>query len=76
MLHCSSVNQSLLFSDFDLYLQWIPTSILYLTGTYKDMSLIFVQLVLFSAVCNGECGSKHPHSQIYDEAQTTFTITG
>ncbi|KAK3597884.1 hypothetical protein CHS0354_029466 [Potamilus streckersoni] len=27
------------------------------------------------AVCNGECGSKHPHSQIYDEKSTTFTIT-
>lgn len=28
------------------------------------------------AICNGECGSKHPHSQIYDEAETFFTITG
>lgn len=28
------------------------------------------------AICNGECGSKHPHSAIYDEATTTFTITG
>ncbi|CAC5419551.1 unnamed protein product [Mytilus coruscus] len=27
------------------------------------------------AICNGECGSKHPHSQIYDEATTTFEIT-
>ncbi|XP_045164937.2 countin-1-like [Mercenaria mercenaria] len=27
------------------------------------------------AICNGECGSKHPHSQIYDETTTTFTIT-
>lgn len=27
------------------------------------------------AICNGECGSKHPHSQIYDEAQLTFVIT-
>ncbi|XP_035680752.1 countin-1-like isoform X1 [Branchiostoma floridae] len=28
------------------------------------------------AICNGECGSKHPHSQIYDQGMTNFTITG
>ena len=28
------------------------------------------------AICNGECGSSHPHSKIYDEATTTFQITG
>ncbi|XP_021378016.1 countin-1-like isoform X1 [Mizuhopecten yessoensis] len=27
------------------------------------------------AICNGECGSKHPHSQTYDEGMTNFTIT-
>jgi len=27
------------------------------------------------AICNGECGSKHPHSAIYDESTATFTIT-
>ena len=27
------------------------------------------------ALCNGECGSKHPHSKIYDEASSKFTIT-
>jgi hypothetical protein len=27
------------------------------------------------ALCNGECGSKHPHSAIYDERSVTFTIT-
>ncbi|CAF1020393.1 unnamed protein product [Adineta steineri] len=27
------------------------------------------------AVCNGECGSKHPHSQIYDEGKSSFQIT-
>ncbi|KAI8790831.1 countin-1, partial [Biomphalaria glabrata] len=26
-------------------------------------------------LCNGECGSKHPHSRIYDTKNTTFTIT-
>ncbi|CAL1529115.1 unnamed protein product [Lymnaea stagnalis] len=26
-------------------------------------------------LCNGECGSKHPHSKIYDTKKTTFTIT-
>ncbi|XP_012942224.1 countin-1 [Aplysia californica] len=25
-------------------------------------------------ICNGECGSKHPHSQVYDKKQTTFVI--
>ena len=28
------------------------------------------------AICNGECGSKHPHSKVYDTASTKFTITG
>jgi len=27
-------------------------------------------------ICEGECGSKHPHSSIYDEANLTFEITG
>jgi hypothetical protein len=27
------------------------------------------------AVCNGECGSKHPHSQVYSTAKANFTIT-
>jgi len=27
------------------------------------------------AICNGECGSKHPNSEIYDETSTVFTIT-
>jgi len=27
------------------------------------------------AVCENECGSKHPHSKIYDEAKTIFKIT-
>jgi len=25
-------------------------------------------------ICNGECGSQHPHSQVYDEKQTQFAI--
>jgi hypothetical protein len=28
------------------------------------------------AICNGECGSKHPHSQIYDSATAVFNIVG
>jgi hypothetical protein len=27
------------------------------------------------AICNGECGSKHPHSKVYDTASTQFVIT-
>jgi hypothetical protein len=26
------------------------------------------------AICNGECGSKHPHSQIYDTAKAPFRV--
>lgn len=26
-------------------------------------------------VCNGECGSKHPHSATYDSARGSFEIT-
>jgi hypothetical protein len=26
-------------------------------------------------ICNGECGSKHPHSAIYDTAKGSFTLT-
>ena len=29
-----------------------------------------------AAICNGECGSKHPHSQIYDTGSADFTVTG
>ena len=28
------------------------------------------------AICNGECGSKHPHSEIYDTETESFVITG
>lgn len=31
--------------------------------------------VLRVEICNGECGSKHPHSQLYDRKETNFTIT-
>ncbi|KAF6029227.1 hypothetical protein EB796_012463 [Bugula neritina] len=27
-------------------------------------------------ICNGECGSKHPHSQIYDMKSVTFEVSG
>ncbi|CAG5114757.1 unnamed protein product [Candidula unifasciata] len=27
-------------------------------------------------ICNGECGSKHPHSKVNDHKETNFTITG
>jgi len=27
------------------------------------------------ALCNGECGSKHPHSQIYDQKKVMFQLT-
>ena len=27
------------------------------------------------AICNGECGSKHPHSKVYTQGVTNFTIT-
>lgn len=26
-------------------------------------------------ICNGECGSKHPHSALYDKKETKFVIT-
>jgi len=26
-------------------------------------------------ICNGECGSKHPHSQVYDTKEAPFSIT-
>ncbi|XP_013414049.1 countin-1-like [Lingula anatina] len=39
---------------------------MWLPGTY----------IVKIALCNGECGSLHPHSQIYDTGSTNFTITG
>jgi len=26
-------------------------------------------------ICNGECGSKHPHSAIYDKRAGSFQVT-
>jgi len=37
----------------------------WLPGTYN----VSVQ------ICNGECGSKHPHSAIYDQTKGTFQLT-
>lgn len=39
---------------------------MWLAGTYN---------VTF-AICNGECGSEHPHSKIYDTREGSFQITG
>ncbi|KAH3844495.1 countin-1-like [Dreissena polymorpha] len=33
------------------------------------------QYIVTLAICNGECGSKHPHSKVYDTKKTTFEIT-
>jgi len=38
----------------------------WLPGTYN----VTVQ------ICNGECGSQHPHSAIYDTARGSFSLTG
>ena len=37
---------------------------MWLEGTYNVTILM----------CNGECGSKHPHSAIYDVARGNFTL--
>lgn len=37
---------------------------MWLAGTYNVTVMI----------CNGECGSKHPHSAIYDTARGNFTL--
>ncbi len=37
----------------------------WLPGTYQ----------VFLTICNGQCGSKHPHSAIYDGTTANFTIT-
>ena len=59
----------------DLLLLFSLTSVLFFSFTQGKMTIKRFFLLL-SAICNGECGSKHPHSQIYDEAEATFTITG
>ncbi len=50
-----------------------------LFGTYYnniswDVSVNCILLLFYSALCNGECGSKHPHSQVYDESSADFTV--
>jgi hypothetical protein len=34
------------------------------------------QYQVLLAICNGQCGSPHPHSKVLAEGQTNFTITG
>lgn len=34
-------------------------------GTYK----------VVGQICNGDCGSHHPHTSIYDTAQSSFELT-
>ncbi|GAM24803.1 hypothetical protein SAMD00019534_079780, partial [Acytostelium subglobosum LB1] len=34
------------------------------------------EYIVQAAVCEGSCGSPHPHSRIYDLLNTTFTLTG
>ena len=48
-----------------------------MASNMSSFDITFNQLlVLCVAVCYGECGSKHPHSRIYDEVQLFFEITG
>ena len=42
----------------------------------KSVVSVLRVLLCYTAVCDGECGSKHPHSAIYDETHLIFTITG
>ncbi|XP_004365279.1 countin2 [Capsaspora owczarzaki ATCC 30864] len=32
------------------------------------------QYIVQMAICNGECGSKHPHSMVFAQAQSSFTL--
>jgi len=61
---------------FNLYLEIL----LYFNNTVLHIASIRLKRLYMMfhlpAVCNGECGSKHPHSAIYDEATSTFEITG
>ena len=56
---------------------WLPgTYNQYVTiGQYKTI-LPVIQDIIVTAVCYGECDSKHPHSAIYDEAHLSFEVTG
>ena len=38
-------------------------------------SFVFSLCLFPAVVCNGECGSKHPHSSIYDKKSKGFTVT-
>ena len=57
--------------------QWLPGEYKVSMGMsyFSTLSLFFKTFFFFAAICNGECGSKHPHSKIYDIGRTNFTIT-
>ena len=57
---------------------WLPGNYSASVGTSQWLYRGNLLLLLFcaAAICNGECGSKHPHSQVYDTGSADFTVTG
>jgi hypothetical protein len=58
-----------------MIVEWSGLIFIELPPEYMQYLLIKTCSV-FSAICNGECGSTHPHSHIYSKRITNFTITG
>ncbi len=53
---------------------WIAGNYTAKIGEYIIMFLMIKFIPYCSAVCNGECGSGHPHSKIYDTASAGFMV--
>ena len=68
-LNCTSTNGKFrsLFSSNNksLYCLLIELCDDFPVGTYN----------VTAQLCNGECGSHHPHSEIYDVGKSSFTVT-
>lgn len=55
---------------------WLPGNYSVEVGECKLCgSCGIIDFPLFAAICNGECGSSHPHSSVYDRATTSFNVT-
>jgi len=65
------------YIEYDLIIVLsLDISYSFISGNIYELSSLFNYKNNLVAICNGECGSKHPHSQIYDMKSVTFEVSG
>ena len=58
--------------------QWLPGNYTVHAGMHCLSLFLFIKkraVIVLIEICNGQCGSGHPHTKLYQRAVTSFNIT-